>query len=198
MEEQSIDRGQLHHSFKTYSRWYTCRVMLADWLRREILCPHLSTLYAALRSIMNTYLLIPSQIFRCFLKSNILIKCIPLIVQPIRTKQIVVKSPRKTKELMFSKHWSSLSFLNLTAMGDMCRAWAGMLHCTSHYPGRLCQVQHEQEPLQPFCSPHTLALGGREGTGCPDLTVGWKWDAQMSELRSSGKVSSATLWIWHQ
>lgn len=147
------------------------------------------------RSIMNTYSLIPSQKFPFFLKSNILIKCIPLIVQPIRPKQVMVKSPRKTIELMFSKHWSNLGFLNLMAMADMCRTRAGMLHCTSHHPGHLCQIQKQQEPLQPFSSPHTPPFGGREGDGCPDRTAGWKWDVQPSELRSSGKVSSATLWI---
>lgn len=146
----------------------------------------------ASRSIMNTYSLLPSQTFPFFLKSNILIKCIPLIVQPIRTKQITVKSPRKTKELMFSEHWSSLSFLNHER-----RAEHG-LHCTSHHSGHLCQIQNKQEPLQSFSSPHTPALAGREGNGCPDLTVGWKWDVQTSELRSSGKVCSATLWIRHQ
>lgn len=63
--------------------------------------------------------LIPSQTFPFFLKNNILIKCIPLIVQPITSKQIMAKNPRKAKDLMFSKHWSRLSFLNLLAMRDV-------------------------------------------------------------------------------
>lgn len=62
------------------------------------------------------------------------------------------------------------------------RSWPGVFNCPSPHPGHLCQVQDEQEQLFYFCGSHNQACGGREGSGCRDLTVGWKLDVPDSNI----------------
>lgn len=73
------------------------------------------------------------------------------------------------------------------------RSWPGVFTCPSHCPGHFGQVQDEQEDLFYFHTPQ-LVVGGK-AVGAETLQWGGNWMCQMqiSELRSSGKIFSATL-----